>query len=319
MIDYGKAFSFFTEDDHWLEKLGIGVGVYLGSLLAALLLVIVPSFLVYLILPWPVAANVVSALAYYLSIVLLVGYGLRLLRNVQAGVERPLPEWNDWGNDLVRGFKLIVVMLIWSLPLLILSIPTGIGTAMTNSIEETSSFFGTVLIACGGCLTFLYWLFVAVMRPGITIAFMRDEQIQSGLRFDPIFRWTRGHIGPVVTVALVSVMAAAIFLFLGGVAGFLLLCVGWIITLPLGVFLPMLVQSHLYGQLAREYPMNEHALRAYDPPVEPTTPAPLTPDPLTPDPLTSMSETSAPLTPAPSTPAPETPTEDDQNPPVTPA
>jgi hypothetical protein len=264
MIDYGRAFSFFAEDDHWLEKLGIGVGVYIASFIAALLLAIVPSFLVYLILPWTAASNVASGLVYYLSIVLLVGYGLRLLRNVRAGVVRPLPAWDDWGNDLIRGFKLIVVELIWALPLFLFAIPTGIGTAMNTRIDDTTTFFGTMLTLCGGCLTLLYWIFLAVMRPGFTLAYARDEQIASGLRFDLIFDWTRRNIGPVITVAIVSWLATIVLFFLGVIAGPILLCVGWIITLPLGVLLPLLIQYHLYGQLAREYPLETVALPDLD-------------------------------------------------------
>lgn len=255
MIDYGRAFSFFAEDEHWLEKLGIGVGVYIASFIAALLLAIVPSFLIYLILPWTAASNLAWWLAFYLSIILLVGYGLRLVRNVRTGVERPLPAWDDWGNDLIRGFKLIVVELIWAVPLLLLLIPTGIGAALNTRVDDTTTFFGTMLTLCGGCLTFLYWIFLAVMRPGFTLAYARDEQIASGLRFDLIFDWTRRNIGPVVTVAIVSWLAAIVLFFLGFVAGPILLCVGWIITLPLGVLLPLLIQYHLYGQLAREYPL----------------------------------------------------------------
>jgi hypothetical protein len=257
MIDYGKAFSFFTEDDHWLEKLGIGVGVYIASFIAALLVVLIPSFIFYLILPWPAASNLASWLVYALSIMLLAGYGLRLARNVRAGQPQPLPEWNDWGNDLVRGFKLVVLGAIWALPGLIFSIPTGIGTAMSNSNTDSASFLGVMLLLCGGCLSLLYWLFLAVMTPGYTLAFLRDEQIQSGLRFDLIFNWTRRNLGPVVTVAVVSVVAAVVLLFLGVIAGPILLCVGWIITLPLAVLLPMLIQYHLYGQLGREFPMDE--------------------------------------------------------------
>jgi len=268
MIDYGKAFSFFTEDDHWLEKLGIGVGVLLASFIAAVLLVLVPSFLFYLIMPWPLASNLASELVYYLSIVLVVGYGLRLLQNVRAGVSQPLPEWNDWGHDLIRGFKLIVVNLIWMLPLLIFYIPTGIGVAMNDNLQRTSSVFGSMLAACGSCLGLIYFLFVVIMRPGFTLAFLRDEQIQSGLRFELIFNWTRRNIGPVVTVAIVSLLAAIICLFLGAIVGVILLCVGWIITLPLGILLPILFQSHLYGQLAREYPMDESAPVVPGPPSE---------------------------------------------------
>lgn len=261
MIDYGKAFSFFTADERWLEKLGIGVGVYIASILAALLVAIVPSFIVYAIVPWPVAANIASGLTYYLSIVLLVGYGLRLMQNVKHGIERPLPEWNDWGNDLIRGFKLVIVALIWALPLLIFAIPSAIGTAMSNNYQDATSFFGGMLLLCGGCLSFLYTLFLALAAPGYTQAFMQDEQIQSGLRFEKIFRWTQQHIGPVATVAIVTFLATIILFFLGVIAGPILLCVGWIITIPLGILLPLLIQYHLYGQLARAYPLD------FEPPV----------------------------------------------------
>jgi hypothetical protein len=265
MIDYGKAFSFFTEDDHWLEKLGIGVGVYLASFLAALLVALIPSFIFYLILPWTAASNLASWLAVSLSTILIAGYGLRLLRNVRDGNPRPLPEWNDWGNDLVRGFKLVVLGAIWALPGLIFSIPMGIGTAMTSASSDSASFFGSLLLLCGSCLALIYWLFVAVMTPGYTLAFLRDEQIQSGLRFDLIFAWTRRNLGPVVTVAIVSVLATIVIFFLGVIAGPILLCVGWIITLPLAVLLPMLIQYHLYGQLGREFPIEETPTPPTDP------------------------------------------------------
>lgn len=255
MIDYGKAFSFFTEDEHWLEKLGIGVGVYIGSFVVALLVAVVPSFLFYLIMPWTVASNLASGLAYYLSIMLIVGYGLRLMNNVRAGEVRPLPIWDDWGNDLIRGFKLVVVALIWALPLVLLSIPTALGASISEN-GRTMSAFGSMLALCGGCLSLLYWLFLAVAAPGYTLAFSRDEEIQSGLRFEVVYKWTRQNLASVVPVALVTFLAGIIIFFLGVVAGALLLCVGWLITLPLGVLLPLLIQYHLYGQLGRNFPMD---------------------------------------------------------------
>lgn len=256
MIDYGKAFSFFTEDEHWLEKLGIGVGVYIGSFVVALLVAIVPSFLFYLIMPWPVASNLASGLTYFLSIMLIVGYGLRLMNNVRAGDPRPLPVWDDWGNDLIRGFKLVVVAIIWTLPLILLSIPTAIGTSISDNGSASMSAFGSMMALCGGCLSLLYWLFLAVAAPGYTLAFLRDEQIQSGVRFDVVYRWTRDNLASIVPVALVTFLAGIIIFFLGVVAGAILLCVGWLITLPLGVLLPVLIQYHLYGQLARAFPMD---------------------------------------------------------------
>lgn len=279
MIDYGKAFSFFTEDEHWLEKLGIGVGVVLASFLAALLVVLIPSFILYAILPWPVAGNLAGYAVSFLTMLIPMGYGLRLLRNVQAGIEKPLPEWNDWGNDLIRGFKLSVVSIVWMLPLLIFAIPTWIGGALTNNYDDAASVFGGMLLLCGSCLSFLYGLFVAVMSPGYTIAFLRDEEISSGLRFREVIAWTRANPGPVVTVAALGLLVVVLAGFLGALVGVILICIGLLVTLPLAVLLPLFFHHHLYGQLARLYPLDPIIPVGGDPTPMASEAQPLTPRP----------------------------------------
>ncbi len=279
MIDYGKALSFFTEDEHWLEKLGIGVGVVLASFLAALLVVLIPSFILYAIFPWTVAGNLAGYAVYFLVALIPLGYGLRLLRNVQAGVEKPLPEWNDWGNDLVRGFKLSVVSIVWMLPLLIFAIPSWVGGELTNNFDDAASFFGVMLLLCGSCLSFLYGLFIAVMSPGYTIAFLRDEEISSGLRFREVIAWTRAHPGPVVTVAALGILVAILASLLGVLVGAILICIGLLVTLPLSILIPMFFHHHLYGQLARQFPLDPIIPVGGDPTPMASEAQPLTPRP----------------------------------------
>lgn len=231
MVDYGKALTFFTEDPRWKEKIAIGVGVMLASTLLVFLLI---------------------GLAGYLIV---AGYCVRLLQNVRDGHPTPLPEWDQWGDDLVRGFKMVVIALVWFIPVAILSIPLGIGSAITQNGSDVALFFGNMISLMGGCLNFIYSIIWMVLMPGIFIAYARDEQISSGLQVSQIVSWTRQNITQVALVAVIIAVAGSIFSLIGAIAGVLLLCIGLVITLPLSILAAYLFESHLIGQLARLFPM----------------------------------------------------------------
>jgi hypothetical protein len=165
-----------------------------------------------------------------------------------------MPEWDQWGEDLARGFKLVVASIVWGLPIIILVIPTIIGGTLSESNNGSAAFVGAMLLICGNCLTMLYGLLLAALTPGISIAFAKDEQITSGLQFREIIAWTRANIGQVLVVTLVYIAASIALSLIGGIVGTLLCLVGLIITVPLATLLTGLFQYHLYGQLAYAYP-----------------------------------------------------------------
>ena len=76
-VDFGRSFSFVTEDPEWVKKILIG-GAFT---LACALLVGVPFVL---------------------------GYFSRTLRNVAAGEPRPMPEWDDLGGLFEEGLRLTI-------------------------------------------------------------------------------------------------------------------------------------------------------------------------------------------------------------------
>ncbi len=80
-LDFGRCFTVVTEDPEWVKKLLI------GGLFVALSMVLVG---------WP----------------FLLGYFARTPRNVAAGVERPLPEWDDLGGLFSEGLRLTAVYLL---------------------------------------------------------------------------------------------------------------------------------------------------------------------------------------------------------------
>ena len=58
---------------------------------------------------------------------ILSGYAIRLLQNVRDGEADPLPDWNEWGGDLARGFKMWIVQLVWGIPIFLFMAPMAIG------------------------------------------------------------------------------------------------------------------------------------------------------------------------------------------------
>ncbi|GIV78772.1 MAG: hypothetical protein KatS3mg050_3166 [Litorilinea sp.] len=228
-MDYGKALTFITEDERWQEKIAIGTGIILLSSILSIVLIGVLGFFI------------------------VMGYGVRLMQNVRDGAPHPLPEWDQWGDDLMRGFKLFVVALVWSLPLVLFWIPVVIGGAMADS-RGAAEFIGTTLALCGSCLMVLYGLFLAVMAPGFSIAFATDEEIRSGLQFREIWEWTVEHIGQIIVVALVYLVASILISLVAGIVGTLLCLVGLVVTVPLGTLVTYLFEYHLFGQLAHAYP-----------------------------------------------------------------
>jgi hypothetical protein len=250
-MDFGKALTFITEDPRWQQKIAIGVGLILVSTLLTFVLIGVIGFLI------------------------LLGYSVRLLQNVRDGQPYPLPEWDQWGEDLTRGFKLCVVTIVWGLPILIFTVPLGIGGALMDpNSGDAGLFLGNILVVCGGCLAALYGLFLTIMTPGISIAFARDEQITSGLQFSEIWVWTQEHLGQVILVALIGLVAAFIINLVGGIAGALLCLVGLIVTLPLASLVTSIYTYHLYGQLAYAYPFGGSRIEPLVPITPPSEMAP---------------------------------------------
>jgi hypothetical protein len=83
-IDFGRSFTYVSEDPDWLKKVLIG-GLF-G--LACMLLVGIPFVL---------------------------GYVSRTLRNVAAGTRPELPEWDDLGGIFEDGLRLTAVYLLYTL------------------------------------------------------------------------------------------------------------------------------------------------------------------------------------------------------------
>ena len=229
-MDYAKALTFLWEDPRWKEKLTIGTVVMLLSMALS-----------------PVLIGLVG-------ILIVLGYGVRLMQNVRDGNQFPLPEWDRWSDDLSRGFKLFVVSLVWVLPALLLSIPIVMGGVMMGFGDENGSGFltgvGGLTFGLGYCLVILFSIFYTLVTPGFTVWFARNEQISDGLKLTEVWEWTRRNLGSVILVMIAYLVASFIITTVASLVGVLLCIVGLIVTVPLGTLATYLYQYHLIGQLA---------------------------------------------------------------------
>ena len=227
-MDIGRALTYFSEDERWVEKTAIGTGLLLIS---SLLLV-----------------ALVGVLGYFI----LFGYLVRLLQNVRDDIHPVLPEWDRWGDDLVRGVKLACVYLVWALPIFFVSVPIFIiGVVLAENLPHGDGDIGAIFILCSFCLQFLVGIAFLVFQPGFTIAFARNETIKDGLQVSEIWDWSRDNIGNVAIVVILTVIASMIITTVGSIVGLILCVIGAVVTVPLSQLIIYYFQSHLYGQLAR--------------------------------------------------------------------
>ncbi len=230
-MDVGQSLRFVFADKKWIEKVLIG---------GIILLVSMPLTLV---------------LVGFLGLALVAGYSLDVLRNLRAGVAQPLPEWRDrWGEWLVDGLKLLLVLLAWSLPLILLNVFTGIGDYMVGMNNGAFGLFGAAMLFGASALSLLWGIVVALATPAIYLRLAETRDMASGFQFNDMYVWTRDHLGDVVIAVILAALFSLALLLIASLLGLLLCGIGVILTVPAASMLALLVTVHLYSQIGRGRP-----------------------------------------------------------------
>jgi hypothetical protein len=223
LMDVAKAFTFVTEDEKWVGKIGVGA-------LLSLLVVTFP---------------------------LLIGYRVGVTRNVMNGVERPLPEWDDFGKLFMDGLNVFIAQFVYTLPFWLIMC---IGFFATIGFGGLSEAINEDVLAAGflatwgiiGCLFFILAIAWVFLGPAIIIQYVRHENLGACFRFSEVLGIARENIGDFLIVVL-AVLGTNIIL--NSVSGtlFLIPCLGWIaspILTLVGLTWLAATGGHLYGQIA---------------------------------------------------------------------
>jgi hypothetical protein len=225
-MDFGKAFTFMFEDAEWLKKLGI------GTLLGLLMLLLIPTIVLWVV-----------------PFIAVLGYSVVALRNVMNGIERPLPEWENWGEFFSLGFKVFAATFIWALPIILLTLPLALGSAFIDQ-QGGAEGVGIAMVVCGSCLALLWGLFIAVLTPAIYVRIAATDRFASAFEFGPMLAFTRDNLGNVI-LALLLLIVVGIIASVVAMLGVVVFVVGLLITIPFASLWQYLVQAHLFGQIGR--------------------------------------------------------------------
>lgn len=217
-MDVTKAFTYVFDDDKWVSKIGIGVLVTIASIF------IIPALLVG-------------------------GWLIATTRNVIAGKEHPLADWDDWGQLFRDGGALILATLVYSSPFILIFCigffaTIGFG-GLSEAINEDVAAGGLIatwgVLACLGIIMGIAMFFIG---PAITLQYVRTNDLGACFRFGEVLGIIQNNFGDIFIVALVPFIINLVV----GLAS-LIPCLGFILGLVAAPYV-YAVLGHLYGQLA---------------------------------------------------------------------
>jgi hypothetical protein len=209
-FDFGKPFSYVFDDPRWVNKILIGGLFYLAG---------------FLIVGW----------------FFVMGYVARVTRNVIAGLETPLPEWEDIGEFFSEGARLIAVILCYVIPIMFvvmaMIIPAIISDAAdSRALEEIAGAFS----GCLGCLIVPVALLVTFFLPASLLFAIVEQRFGAAFEFSgKIWPFIKANIGNYLLAIVIYLIAR----FLAGF-GIVLLCIGVVFT----GFWSFLIMAHGFAQ-----------------------------------------------------------------------
>ena len=213
-MDVGKAFTFVFEDKDWIKKVLIAAGILLVGIFFSWVLLI----------------------PLILASVLLGGYVVEITRRVIRGDVDTLPQWDNWSALIVDGLKVVVIAIVYSLPLIIVSVCLGIPIGiLSDNAQEISSLHSALL----SCISMLYAIAVTLVLPAAIGKFADTGDLGAAFRFGEVFSLVRNNFSTYLVTLVMSWVAGLI-----GSLGTLICGVGWLATYPYS----LMVTGHLYGQ-----------------------------------------------------------------------
>ncbi len=202
----------------------------------------------------------ISLLSFLIiPIPLLVGYLVGITRNVQDGLERPLPEWDDFGQLFKDGLSVMVGQIVYTLPFWVIMCIAVVATAGLGGAAEATAT-SEDLLAAGflatwglvSCLALIFMVAIFFLSPAIVIQYVRTNELGAMFRFGEVIAIARENLGDIVIAALASFGASFVLSAALGVIN-IIPCLGQIISLVIAIAMgPYLtaVSGHLYGQIA---------------------------------------------------------------------
>ena len=248
-MNIGNAFTYFFKDNNWIKKLLIGgallLPVEIGNVLNQTLQSVKSSPTAMQDMGLVIIAAFIFAITGVITSLFVTGYfavntNLRIYKK-----DAILPEWSNWKNLFLSGFKVFggsfLYGVLYTILLLISFIILG---GLTGALAGKNAEF-LILTVLSVILFFITLLFASAA----TIAFLTNLKFSSFFNFKLISAIVKKN-----TVKYIIFLASSAVLYgLAGLLGFLLLK-----TIVLAIFIPFInmyicfVISEIMAQVVRE-------------------------------------------------------------------
>jgi hypothetical protein len=172
-MDIGRAFAFVTEDEEWLKKILIGG-----------LIIWIP---------------IIGQLAIY-------GYTFETARNVAQGHPRPLPDWTDFGDKLMKGLYAMIIQIVYSLPVIILSCVLMLPLMLLPQSEE-AAVAGSLVMFCLVPIIIVLGLAIGFITLVAQARYVQTDTLSAAFEFKVVFRMLRESFGDWVMLFLTAILA----------------------------------------------------------------------------------------------------------------
>jgi hypothetical protein len=197
-----------------------------------------------------------------------LGYVMKIMRQVLAGQQPSMPEWDNWETLFKDGLKLFGVRFIYVLPLLLVMLPVFllflIAPILGASTENEALFVLPIFIFVLSmmCLTPLFIL-AGLLIPAAEAHVVTQNEFSAGFRIREWWQIFRANIvGFLLAYLFIYVISMLItFAFQILIFTVILLCLLPIITPLLSMYI-VLIQYSLIAGAYREGTLKQSALAA---------------------------------------------------------
>jgi hypothetical protein len=162
------------EDEEWVKKILIGG-----------LILLIP---------------IIGTLAVY-------GYMLETARNVSRGDPRPLPDWTDFGDKLMKGLYALIIQIVYALPVIILQCIAQFATIGLSSQSEEAATAGGLIALCLMPVILVLSIVIGFFIFAAYARYIQTDSLSSAFQFNEVLRMLRESFGDWAMLLLTAILA----------------------------------------------------------------------------------------------------------------